>query len=176
MSIVALAGHVSPDTAHLTYAYPFGRTRYIRREWIEQATSGSARGQSRFVTQTTVKAFNVAYTERIAAHGESAANAWAENAVNDGTARWNAPKPSTYSVLAVMVQEPLPDGSGRIGTSFRSLGVYATPEQIAAFSRLAGDNLEPRRASILRHLTQTSQRQDASRWAALNEPEPIAAI
>ena len=61
MSIVAVAGHVSPDSAHLTFAYPFGRTHCIRREWMEQATSGSARGQSRFVTQTTVKAFNVAY-------------------------------------------------------------------------------------------------------------------
>lgn len=67
MSIVALAGHVSSDTAHLTFAYPFGRTRCIRREWIEQATS-SARGQSRFVTQTTVKAFNVAYTDWSAAN------------------------------------------------------------------------------------------------------------
>lgn len=95
--------------------------------------------------------------------------------MKDGSARWNAPKPSTYSVLAVMVQEPLLDGSGRIRTSFRSIGVYAAPEQIAAFSRLAGENLEPPQASILRQLTQTSQRQYASRWAVLNEPEPIAA-
>lgn len=74
-----------------------------------------------------------------------------------------------------MVQEPLPDGSGRIGTSFRSLGVYATPEQIAAFARLAGDNLEPRQASILRQLTQTSQRQDTGLNAPSRHQGPLGA-
>jgi hypothetical protein len=57
-SVVAITGHNSPDTVHLTFAYPFGRTRCLRRKWIEHATSGLARDQSRFVTQTTMKAFN----------------------------------------------------------------------------------------------------------------------
>ena len=129
-----LNGHHSAETAHLTYSYPFGRTRCLRREWIEQGIKGPAKGRSRFVTQTTDKAFNIAYTDRIKRDGIEAANAWATTQLAiPGAVRWNNPHGSTYAPIVVMVSSPLSDGSGRIGIDFRTLNEYPSLQTLNAF-------------------------------------------
>lgn len=157
-----LIGHVSPETAHLTFAYPSGRTKCVRREWIEHPTKGPGANLYRFVTQTTVKAFNIDYTERIAKDGQDAADAWATEVLTTQNGRfWNAPKPSTYSFLMVMVQDPLPDGSGRIGTSHRSLSMYPNAETVATFvDGLEGElpAEEQHRLDATRRAVEASQR------------------
>lgn len=123
--VTILTGHRSEDTAHITYAYPYGRTRCLRREWVEQADKGPAKDRSRFVTQTTTTRFNIAYTDRINRDGLEAANAWAATQLAiPGLVQWNKPSPSTYSAVVVMVAAPLDDGSGRIGTHYCCLHEY----------------------------------------------------
>jgi hypothetical protein len=75
MSIVQpLTGHTSQDTAHVTLDYPYGfKLRCERRCWLERDPAG--RKGYRFCTQTS-------------------------NPKKPGT--WNAPKKSTYTMLAVM--------------------------------------------------------------------------
>lgn len=48
-----LNGHTNPDTAYLVDDYPYGSLRCKRRTWVETATKGKAKGQQRFVAQTT---------------------------------------------------------------------------------------------------------------------------
>ncbi|HVA28085.1 MAG TPA: hypothetical protein VNF68_07885 [Candidatus Baltobacteraceae bacterium] len=144
MNITAQLGHIDSVTAHVTFGYPFGRSiRCLRREWIEQAKSGSARGEYRFVTQTTKKSFNLAYTMRIQRDGLEAANSWAQIMLTDQASSigWNAPKASTYSPIAVMVSGPLDDDSGRIGTSYRTIGHYVSAEQLEGFVKLIATEL-----------------------------------
>lgn len=135
--ITVLSGHTSAESAHITYAYPFGRTRCLRREWVEQAEKGAMKGQSRFVTQTTTKAFNSQYTDRIQRDGIEMANAWADTMLRSPNAvAWNKPNASTYAPVVVMVSAPLPDGSGRIGIDYRSLQEYPSLETLNAFRAL----------------------------------------
>jgi hypothetical protein len=138
-----LHGHQSPETAHITYAYPFGRrVRCLRREWVDSPVTGSKRGQQRFVTQTTHPSFNADYSLRIASEGQVAADAWAAEQLAAGALRWNAPKASTYSALVVMVEKPLDDGSDRLGVSHVALSAYAGGRELEAFETTVGDQLD----------------------------------
>jgi hypothetical protein len=75
--VTALSGHTSPDTAYLVDDYPYGSTlRRKIRYWVETATKGTAKGNQRFVSQTT-------------------------NPKRPGEP-WNKPKASTYASLVVM--------------------------------------------------------------------------
>src|SRR5262245_19768077 len=72
-----LRGHVDADTAYLVDDYPYGYSERCQiRYWLHTADKGSARGQVRFVSQTT-------------------------NPKVDGI-HWNKPKPSTYWPWVVM--------------------------------------------------------------------------
>jgi len=72
-----LNGHTDQESAHLVADYPYGRVLRCKiRYWIETAEKGAAKGQSRFVSQTT-------------------------NPKVAGTV-WNKPKASTYAQVAVM--------------------------------------------------------------------------
>lgn len=54
MTLTLLRGHVSPETAHVTEDYPYGRTlRCKRRMWVESPTKGAGKGRQRIATQTT---------------------------------------------------------------------------------------------------------------------------
>lgn len=67
-----LNGHTSPETAYVVGDYPYGfRLRCKIRYWLETATKGAKKGETRFVSQTTDPK----------APGEV----------------WNKPKGSTYS-------------------------------------------------------------------------------
>jgi hypothetical protein len=153
-----LYGHTSPDTAHVTFAYPFGRrVRCLRREWVDTPTTGGKRGQQRFVTQTTHGSFNADYSLRIASEGQEAADAWATAQLAAGELQWNAPKASTYSALVVMIEGPLDDGSGRLGVSQVSLSPYAGNREIETFEMTVGeqqlDTDQRRRLDALRART-----------------------
>jgi hypothetical protein len=75
--VTVLHGHTSEETAYLVDDYPYGyRLRCKIRYWIETATKGAAKGQSRFMSQTT-------------------------NPKQPGEV-WNKPKASTYTPFAVM--------------------------------------------------------------------------
>jgi hypothetical protein len=75
-----LRGHVSEETAFVVEDYPYGfQLRCTIRYWLHTAESGSARGQVRFVSQTT----------NPKAPGEP----------------WNKPKPSTYRPWGVMYED-----------------------------------------------------------------------
>lgn len=138
-----LHGHTSPETAHVTFAYPYGRrVRCVRREWVDSPATGGKRGQQRFVTQTTHPSFNADYSLRIASEGQPAADAWAEEQLATGTVCWNAPKASTYSALVIMVEGPLEDGTDRLGVSHVALSPYAGPREIEKIKALVGGQLD----------------------------------
>ena len=67
-------GAISPETAHTTDDYPYGRHRTKCRWWIETAAKGSAKGQQRAQQQT----------------------------LNPKTGQWNKPHPSIYSEMAML--------------------------------------------------------------------------
>lgn len=163
--VTVLHGHHSPETAHLTFAYPFGRTRCVRREWLERALKGQAQGHFRFVTQTTTREFNYEYTRLIETFGEDAANEWAREIVakNDASL-WNAPKPSTYHAYAIMVQEPLPDGTGRLSTTYRTLRAYDRAEDILSFKALVYDQLDDGQRKFVDAIEGYSRRNDPAQW------------
>jgi hypothetical protein len=138
-----LHGHDTPDTGHLTFCYPFGRTvKCVRREWIESADKGAKRGQQRFVTQTTHPTFNGQYSARIEADGQEAADSWARAQVRAGAVRWNKPNAGTYSILVVMVERPLDDGTGRVGVDHVALSPYAGVQQIKTFKDEVDEHLD----------------------------------
>lgn len=83
--VTPLTGHTDADSAYLVEDYPYGRRlRCQIRYWIETAIKGSAKGQQRFVSQTT-------------------------DPRREGTV-WNKPHPSTYAQIAVMYL----DGKGHV--------------------------------------------------------------
>lgn len=52
--VTVLHGHVSPETAYLVNDYPYGRTlRCQMRYWLQTATKGQYRGQTRLMRQST---------------------------------------------------------------------------------------------------------------------------
>ena len=168
-----LQGHTSPESAHITFDYPFGRSiRCLRREWIERADKGSARGQYRFVTQTTDKAFNAQYTQCIQERSAVYANMKALELLQSGAVRWNAPKASTYTDFMVMVAAPLDDGSGRIGVSHEGLGAFCGPERLRRFYALA-DQLTNEQQARLAWLEKLDRRGNAPAWEKF-DAEPAA--
>lgn len=171
-----LSGHVSCKTAHLTFAYPFGRSvRCLRREWIEVAEKGPSKGYYRLVTQTTHSSFNDDYTDRINRDGADAANAWAQAMVAAGGVLWNKPKTSTYHALAVVVQRPLSDGSGRIGTECDCLNLYPTPERIIAFKTKYGAHLDELAAKRLEVIEKLSRASSPQAWEQINAANAVPA-
>jgi hypothetical protein len=175
--VKVLHGHTSPESAHLTFVYPFGHTKCVRREWIERAVKGAQKGHYRFVTQTTVRSFNYSYTDLLDADGQEAANAWAEReiAASANGALWNAPKPGTYVFYAVMIQEPLPDGSGRLGTSYLALHPYDGPDRLVAFKSWVSAQLDPAERALLERIESSSRRANAAAWAKADAASATAA-
>ena len=173
--MILLNRHNSVDTAHITFDYPFGRSvRCVRREWIERAEKGSARGQYRFVTQTTAKPFNIEYTQWIRERGVVFANMHAVDFVQSGKMRWNAPKASVYMDFMVMVEAPLDDGSGRIGVSHIGLSGYAGPTRIQNFKNAMRGQLTPEQAAQLDMLERIGRKVDQSSWAAYDAKRATA--
>ncbi len=177
-AIRVLQGHTSAETAHLTFAYPFGSNRCVRREWIELSTKGAAKGEYRFVYQTTMRPFNYEYTDRLEGEGELAANARAMASLTTSagllgpvkSSVWNAPKASTYSDLIVMVESPLEDGTGRIGIAHETLSFYSGPKEFAAwkakfFTAEAGWSLNDEQQKRLYALIVYSVRANQRTWA-----------
>lgn len=161
-----LQGHTSPESAHLSMAYPFGRSiRCIRREWIEKAEKGANKGLYRFVTQTTPKSFNIAYTWKIEQDGQDAADVWAGAEIAAGRASWNAVKPSTYNHLSVMVEAPLEDGSGRIGVDRAGLYLYAGPQRLTDFKKATEGQLSDEQAARLSLLEKIDRKASPTSWA-----------
>lgn len=109
--------YTSFETAHVTPDYPYGYTlRCERREWIETAKKGAKKGQQRFVTCTK----------------------------NPKTNRWNKPKGSTYSLFAVMKQDP---ETGHIG--WAEVSEYSSTEYAEKFLSKYRENMEPHRVELL---------------------------
>ena len=107
-----LTGHTSPETAHVTEDYPYGfRLRCRRREWLEF----SPKKGFRFCTQTT--------NPKVA--GE----------------RWNVPKKSTYTMLAVM-------GTDEEGhTSWTGCSIYDF-DKLEAFQQAYGAAFGPEQRDV----------------------------
>jgi hypothetical protein len=77
--VTVLTGHTSADTAYVVDDYPYGRRLRCKiRYWIDTATKGAAKGQQRFMAQTT--------NPKSREPGDV----------------WNKPKASTYSQIMVM--------------------------------------------------------------------------
>jgi hypothetical protein len=76
--VAVLRGHVDQDTAFMQEDYPYGQLKCKRRLWIETATKGAKKGESRFVAQTT-------------------------NPKKPGE-YWNKPHPGQYSMFLFMAQ------------------------------------------------------------------------
>lgn len=75
--VKVLHGHVDKETAYLVDDYPYGRVlRCEIRYWVDTAVKGAAKGQQRFMSQTT----NPKASTRV----------------------WNNPKASTYSNIVLM--------------------------------------------------------------------------
>lgn len=55
------------DTAYVVVDYPFGSTRCLMRVWHEQADSGVQKKNWRLLSQTTVRSWNVTYTQNLRA-------------------------------------------------------------------------------------------------------------
>jgi hypothetical protein len=52
--LTLLRGHVSQETAYVVDDYPYGRTLRCKiRYWLETATKGKGKGETRFVSQTS---------------------------------------------------------------------------------------------------------------------------
>jgi hypothetical protein len=109
--VTVLTGHTSPDTAYLVEDYPYGRRLRCKiRYWIETAAKGTARGQQRFMAQTT----NPRSPEP---HDV-----------------WNRPKASTYSQIMVMYLDDIDHVhawhiplwiEGTFDARTRAMGIYA---------------------------------------------------
>jgi hypothetical protein len=144
-----LKGHISPETAHLSFGYPYDRkTRCVRREYVERPERGSNAGQERYVTQTTHPSFNDVYSAFIVRSGREAADAWAREQIEADRVLWNAPKNSTYSPVVVIAEKPLPDGSGRVGVEPVRVSPYASVEAIRELLE-ARDALAPHQERYL---------------------------
>lgn len=133
-TIVILRHADKPETAHLTFAYPFGSLKCVRREWFEPITRGAKSGWIRLVTQTTIKPFNADYTARIASVGQPEADTWAERMLRgDAFSRiWNAPKPETAMTTGFFVESELDDKSGRRGVGVLRLCPFTSPPETFA--------------------------------------------
>lgn len=162
--------HISAETAHVTFDYPFGsRIRCVRREWVERATKGAGRGQQRFVTQTTVKAFNVAYTAKIDAEDQAAADAWAQELIAAGRVAWNKPSASIFSTMVVMLQQPLDDGSGRLTTTYVSFRLGSGPDRLHEFRMIVGNQLDEAQQKRLGVLEQIDRKLNPTSWAEYDQ-------
>ena len=160
-----LQGHTSPQTAHLSLNYPFGRSvRCVRREWIEQAQKGAHKALFRFVTQTTTKIFNLAYTAKIEADGQESADAWAQAEIAAGRASWNAQKPSTYTHMNVMVEAPLDDGSGRVGVKAFGIHLGCGPAALVEFRQQTAGQLLPAQAASLSEIEKIDRILNKQHW------------
>jgi hypothetical protein len=168
MSKTIINGHTSPASAHLTFAYPFSaRGRCVRREWIEQATSGPKKGEYRFVTQTTHPSFNAEYTRRIQTDGQDTADLWAREQL--ASVRWNAPKPSGYYAFAVLVNQPLEDNSGRIGTTYLGITLLPWPEHLRSLKADVGTQLTDEQRKAVQTLERFSRRVSPASWKEADE-------
>lgn len=77
MSIVkVLHGHVTPEHAYVVNNYPYGRLRCTMRYWLETASKGAGKGQTRMMRQST-------------------------NPKKPGNP-WNKPHSSTYADIMIM--------------------------------------------------------------------------
>lgn len=169
-----LHGHTSPQTAHLTFAYPFGSNKCVRREWIEYGTKGAGKGQYRFVYQTTDRTFNYAYTEIIGIRGQEAADAWATEEILAGRVHMNAPKAGTYNMLLIMIEEPLEDGSGRLGVKNDGLGLGAGAESFERFRATYGEHLDEAENKRVNALESLSRRMSPNHWAEYEGKKNVA--
>lgn len=155
----------SPETAHYTFDYPFGaRLRCIRREWVERAEKGQYAGQYRYVTQTTSKTFNVAYTDAIKAEDPQRILLKRQELFRGiyGNA-WNKPKASTYGDLIVLALGHLDDGREAVKPiHFR---IYAGPEAFDAARALLPKSLPAPIWERLRTIEKISRRLNADSWA-----------
>lgn len=163
-SIRVLHGCNSPESAHLSMAYPFGRTRCVRREWVEHSARGGTKGKCRFVTQTTEKAFNQEYTDRIHCDGQESADAWAREQIAAGKVRWNAIKPSTYSSFMVLIEKPLNDGSDRLGVDYLSYQVLSGPTQLVALKKATQGQLDADQSALLAAFEILDRKLNVTSW------------
>lgn len=164
--VSVLHGHVSAETAHLSFDYPYGRTtRCVRREWVERATKGSAKGRERFAAQTTCRAFNDIYTAKIEAVGQAEADAWAREMIAKNLVRWNKPHTGIYSDLVILTQQPLEDGSGRLGISHLSLYIGSGPERFKAFREAVGAHLSDAQSARLSLFEAIDRKLNPTCWA-----------
>lgn len=145
-------------------AYPFGRSRCVRREWVERAVKGGNKGQYRFVTQTTEKAFNQDYTDRIHCDGQESADAWAREQIAAGRVRWNAIKPSTYASFMVLIEKPLEDGSGRLGADYLSYRVLSGPTYLMALKNATKDQLDAEQSALLQAFEILDRKVNVASW------------
>jgi hypothetical protein len=168
-TIVILRDCELPETAHLTFAYPFGSLKCVRREWFETITRGAKNGWVRLVTQTTIKPFNAEYTARIASVGQADADAWAERMVRDDpfSRIWNAAKPETAITSGFFVESELDDKSGRRGVGvMRLCPVSSSPEDFVRIEATLGAHLNHQEQHRIDASRLYSRRVNPRTWAA----------
>lgn len=168
-SIKVVNGCTTPETAHLSFAYPYGRHRCIRREWVER--KGNNKVQFRFVTQTTDSRFNATYTERLNRDGADAANEWARAEIEAQRVHWNAPKPSTYAQIVVMVENPLNDGTGRVGVDYLSYSALSGPERLMRIRNSTAGQLDAEQNALLNAFEALDRKVNRTSWQRYEESQ-----
>lgn len=130
--------HNSPETAYVIADYPFGmRLRCFKRIWVETGTKGAGKGLQRIGYQTTVKRFNIEYTD----NGLNLEAPMAEPRA------WNKPKFSTYGSIAILWIDP---STGYVETAI--LGQFPWTEHLDRFADRYGDALDDEQKARFEHL------------------------
>ncbi len=166
-----IKGHISMETAHITFGYPFGSNRCIRREWIETATKGAKKHEQRSMEQTAAKPWIFEYTRRWN-EDQTAANQWALDEMNAGRVPFNNPHASQYSNVIVMYLEPLDDNSGREGIKYDRLTYYSKPEHFAEFRAKWTEYLNEDQSKLITMTEIVCRRYNGGEWAKWDEANP----
>lgn len=113
-----LQNHTTPQSAYVVYSYPFGwDLRCQIRYWVEtKAGGGKGKGQQRFASQTTQRAFNHLYTDKLnelrlkyMGNDEEAfdikhvSEKYAPELLMPSDHQWNKPNYGTYFDIALLV-------------------------------------------------------------------------
>ena len=71
------------------------------------------------------------------------------------------------------MQEPLPDGTGRLSTTYRTLRAYDRAEDILSFKALVYDQLDDGQRKFVDAIEGYSRRNDPAQWERAEPPSAL---
>jgi len=158
--------HNSPETAYIQTDYPFGfQLRCLMRYWIEERKGKGMR----LVTQTTVKAFNITFTNELHENRAEAMER-AITAANAGKLQWNKPKAETYVWGLLLLGH---DEQSHVAT-LALAPVWNIKEYLENKALVAGQ-LSPKDVNLTDAMEATSRRVNPVSWAICDTEAAIVA-